>query len=457
MLCDRSIDGEGYANTYLILSKRKLFVVSIQGDVANVESMNIDNIETAFTVNLVASGIIVLKEDEERVIGAFTNREMGSAAKFVSIFTKLKKNEDISDEDVEDRQENTTCPKCGMRFPEEGRPICPKCMKKHAIFFRLLRFAGQYKLLMFFIVLFMLLNSATGLVIPYLQGTVLFDQALGNTGDFAGRIGLVILLIFAFRTISLLFGVLFSMINARLAANVVFDLKKWDESGMKFYLDHELYWELDQSPDYPMVTLLQINDGDGGWIGELDRSIPYPKEFLVDYLRVYKREGMPMELTPLEGKEGNLARFAISGVGNDITWGDLYNAQSHICYINDGDPNTALLSKPEESLPHYIYLDWMEPQAFDTVSLTTRAGLKQGPTQWGIEVSPDGVTDWRKVGESGQVAWSHREDEPETYEITFAQIEQVKSLRVVIQAFNGSQESRSYLIQDIAVYLSAKV
>ncbi|WP_339270746.1 glycoside hydrolase family 16 protein [Paenibacillus sp. FSL K6-1330] len=231
---------------------------------------------------------------------------------------------------------------------------------------------------------------------------------------------------------------------------------EWDESGMKFYLDHELYWEIDQSPDYPMVTLLQINDGDGGWIGDLDRSIPYPKEFLVDYLRVYKREGMPMELIPLEGTEGNLARFAISGVGNDITWGDLYNAQSHICYINDGDPNTALISKPEESLPHYIYLDWMEPKAFDMVSLTTRAGLKHGPTQWDIEISPDGVSDWRKVGESGQVAWSYRENELETFEVRFAQVEQAKSIRLVIQAFNESQETGTYLIQDIAVYLSTK-
>ncbi|WP_098742215.1 ABC transporter ATP-binding protein [Paenibacillus sp. EZ-K15] len=225
MLCDRSLDGEGFASTYLILSKEKLFVVSFQRDKANVESIDIDNIETAFTVNLIASGLIVLQEDEERIIGAFTNGQMGSAAKFVSIFTKIKKKEDISDEEVEDRQENITCPKCGMRYPEEGRQICPKCMKKHAIFSRLLRFAGQYKFLMFFIVLFMLLNSATGLAIPYLQGTVLFDQALGNTGDFAGRIGLVIVLIFVFRTISLLFGILFSTINARLAANVVFDLK----------------------------------------------------------------------------------------------------------------------------------------------------------------------------------------------------------------------------------------
>ncbi|WP_422660545.1 ABC transporter ATP-binding protein [Paenibacillus sp. EC2-1] len=225
MLCDRSMDGEGYANTYVILSKEKLFIISNPEDLSCVESIDIDDIETVFTVNLVASGLIVLKENEERVIGAFTNEQMSSAARLVSVFNKIKKQEEINDEDVEERQENNTCPKCGKRYPEEGRQICPKCMKKHAIFSRLLSFAGQYKLLMFFIVFFMLLNSATGLAIPYLQGTVLFDQALGNTGDFAGQIGLVILLIFAFRTISLLFGVLFSMLNARLSANVVFDLK----------------------------------------------------------------------------------------------------------------------------------------------------------------------------------------------------------------------------------------
>lgn len=225
MLCDRRMDGEGYSNTFLILSKEHLFVVSYSEDEACVESIEIANIETVFIVNLVASGIVVMKENEERIIGAFTNGQMASAAKFALIFTKIKNKEEISDDDLNDAQENTSCPKCGSLYPEEGRQICPKCMKKHAIFWRLLTFAGQYKLSIFLIVLFMLLNSATGLVIPYLQGTVLFDQALGNTGYFAGRIGLVILLIIGFRTISLLFGVLFSMINARLAANVGFDLK----------------------------------------------------------------------------------------------------------------------------------------------------------------------------------------------------------------------------------------
>lgn len=233
---------------------------------------------------------------------------------------------------------------------------------------------------------------------------------------------------------------------------------EWDESGMKFYLDHELYWQIDQSPDYPMVTLFQINDGDGGWIGELDKSIPYPKEFLIDYFRVYKREGMPMDcvVPAVIDESGNLARMAVSGVGNDITWGSLYEAESHICYINDGIPATMLISKPGEELPHYLYLDWMEPQSFDTVALTTREGLKNGPTMWDIEVSEDGLTGWRKVAESGQVVWKRQDDGLESIRTTFSLVEQVKSLRVIIRQFNRNAEEPVYRIQDIAVYRAAE-
>nr|WP_229753448.1 discoidin domain-containing protein [Paenibacillus segetis] len=165
---------------------------------------------------------------------------------------------------------------------------------------------------------------------------------------------------------------------------------------------------------------------------------------------------MPQELTPIAGKEGNLAQYAISGVGNDITWGDLYNAESHICYINDGDPNTALISKPGESLPHYIYLDWMEPQVFDSVVLTTRAGLKQGPTAWDIDVSEDGLADWHKVAASGHVDWRNDKEDLEMCEVTFDQVEQVRALRLVIREFNGNKEEGTYQIQDLAVFLNSK-
>lgn len=250
MNCDREIDG-GFMDTYLILTKDSLYCLSneqnlskektFKGYVSNkekkavkqmdmnhlkIERMSIDKIHSLQVVNLIASGMIVIKDPNERVLTAFTNGHMARAAKLESFFLKLKKNEDIDrKKEGEDEDEDAACPNCGMIYPEKGRHVCPKCLKKHAIFTRLLGFAGSYKKSIFLIVLLMLLNSATGLAIPYFQGTVLFDQALGGTGIYAGKIALVILMIILLRTLSLIFGTLFGIMNAKLAANIAFDLK----------------------------------------------------------------------------------------------------------------------------------------------------------------------------------------------------------------------------------------
>ncbi|MCC2684092.1 MAG: transporter, partial [Paenibacillaceae bacterium] len=262
LLCDRSLRGD-FAETYLLLSQDRLLIAVNEREIREkvftgytglkkrrlreaveapqtnwrLETMELTLVESVKIVNLVASGMVVIRHNgTERIVAAFTNGQMGKATKFVSLFEKLKKQEWTagSESTGEDASgSNGACPKCGRMYSNKDRPICTHCLKKHAIFARLLKYAASYKMLIFFIVLFMLLNSATGLVIPYLQGTVLFDQALGNTGRFAGQIGLVVLLIVIFRTISLLFGVLYGVLNARLSANVAFDLKSTVFSSMQ--------------------------------------------------------------------------------------------------------------------------------------------------------------------------------------------------------------------------------
>jgi len=255
-LCDRTLHGE-FVDHYLLLTKEHLLIVTSKqaprqeknykgyytsrkkrkqaDDSVNewdVEKLEIAQIESVSTVNLVGSGMIVMKEKQDRMIAAFSNEHMGRAAKFVSMFTKLKQNEEIDTFEFSEEAQGT-CPKCGMPYPEEGRQVCPRCIKKGAIFARLLSFAGQYKKSISIIVICMVLNSATGLTIPYLSGTVLFDQALGGKGTFAGQIGLVIALIILFRTISLVFGVIYGVVNARMAALVSFDLKSSVFSSMQ--------------------------------------------------------------------------------------------------------------------------------------------------------------------------------------------------------------------------------
>ncbi|RAP78610.1 ABC transporter [Paenibacillus montanisoli] len=260
MICDRTTDGK-FLDTYLILTGNRLFIATSLDEPAkekiykgyavpsaktenaqpkqsqpagwSIESFELAQIESLSIVNLVASGMVVMRAAEERTVGAFTNGEMGRASRFASAFEKLKKQESLEELHLHEEHGHASCPKCGMIYPEEGRQICPKCMKKHAIFGRLLSFAGQYKKSMALIIFFMLLNSGTGLVIPYLQGTVLIDQGLGGNGMFAHQIGLIILLIIGFRTLSLLFGVLYGVINAKMSANIAFDLKSSVFSAMQ--------------------------------------------------------------------------------------------------------------------------------------------------------------------------------------------------------------------------------
>ncbi|REK77893.1 ATP-binding cassette domain-containing protein [Paenibacillus paeoniae] len=247
MICDRTSDGY-FLDTYMALSRHKLLIAKsikepehektyrgypqlVQNNSSqeegewSVQTFEIKDIESIFMVNLVASGMLVMKAPQERIIATFTNGLMSKASRFTVIFEKLKHGEELDSELLEDETVNGSCPTCGRMYPEEGREICPKCMKKGALVLRLLSFVKPYKFSALLIIFLMLLNSASGLVIPYLTGTALFDQALKGEGYFADQIGLVILLVIVFRTLSLLSGVLFSTLNVRMVANLVFDLK----------------------------------------------------------------------------------------------------------------------------------------------------------------------------------------------------------------------------------------
>lgn len=174
MECDRWPDG-GFADSYLILSRESLHIFRSSGiskektfsgyaagrhkDTGKLvqdgsvdwawERIPLERLEALTIVNLVASGMVVAKEQEERVIGAFTSGHMKQAVRFAQAFDKMKKNEPSEAFEQDEESHGASCPTCGLIYPEEGRPFCPKCMKRHAVFARLLSFAGKYKLSIF--------------------------------------------------------------------------------------------------------------------------------------------------------------------------------------------------------------------------------------------------------------------------------------------------------------------
>lgn len=208
---------------------------------------------------------------------------------------------------------------------------------------------------------------------------------------------------------------------------------EWQPSGMKFYFDGQPVKETDQSPDYKMTTLLGIYENDSPlWSGTPDYDSEYPKRFEIDYFRAYKTDEMlawdaAESRTPAAGE--NVAPYAVAGAAQDWNWdGPPSN-------MIDNDAYSAMQSNESLSFPQYLYLDWEDTQTFDTFIMKAAYGQGQAPTNWELEVSADGETEWTPVAASGDVAWNGNDWHVENQILRFPAV-QGKALRIKINSAN---------------------
>lgn len=119
---------------------------------------------------------------------------------------------------------------------------------------------------------------------------------------------------------------------------------EWTEKDMKLYVDGKLTSTINKSPNYPMLTLLGLYEKrHGGWTGPFDPTIPYPKQFEIDYWRAYQVKPMlpytvEAEDAALygEAKSGNVAvassgcaiRFLGNGTENKAVYDQLYSSDN---------------------------------------------------------------------------------------------------------------------------------
>lgn len=117
------------------------------------------------------------------------------------------------------------CPKCGTRYPEPERKVCPKCMDKISITRRLMGFFGNYKRKVAAILLTMLAGSAFSIISPLVGSKFLFDDVLVEGGRYYGMILGAVLLIFLVRATTVALNILYSYVLARTVPWIVYDLK----------------------------------------------------------------------------------------------------------------------------------------------------------------------------------------------------------------------------------------
>lgn len=117
------------------------------------------------------------------------------------------------------------CPKCGARYADPVRKICPRCMDKGKILQRFWQFFVKYKAYIFILLALMLFSSCLNVLAPYIGAGFYYDQVLDKAGTFYGNLLLILFLVLGTRLLTTLTSMIRGLISSRISAKVVYDLK----------------------------------------------------------------------------------------------------------------------------------------------------------------------------------------------------------------------------------------
>ena len=139
---------------------------------------------------------------------------------------------------VEDEKEKDEyCPTCGMMYPDRSRKVCPRCMDRKSIFFRVIGYFKPYKARIAVLFLCYIATAGLNLVWPYLNGTILYDKVLAKNNEFLAKFGIedgkyitallmVVLTMLMARITIIVIGMIQGVFAAKIVTGVVRDMKK---------------------------------------------------------------------------------------------------------------------------------------------------------------------------------------------------------------------------------------
>ena len=198
------------------------------------EYILLEDLDRLWIENGVGCNLLVGKQGErERCLLMFTHLMKRKAARLVRGVEQMKRGEepDFAQEAEE------YCPKCGRMYPDQEWKICPGCMDKKSVFFRVFTYFKPYRLQFALMLVAVVGVSLLNLAWPYLNGDILYDKVLAKDSSFLASLGLrqgsfvtvlllLVLTMAATRLVMLLFQILQGVMTAGMVTSVVRDLKK---------------------------------------------------------------------------------------------------------------------------------------------------------------------------------------------------------------------------------------
>lgn len=226
---------------------------------------------------LISTGrLIAQKGDETVCLAMFTNAckaDIRLFVKYLNMFQKdgkIEKNED-------DFKKDNFCPKCHSRYPDPNRKICPKCMDRGKLVKRMWVFIHKYIKEILLVLLTLIMVSGLGIIAPYFSSRFFYDKILDEGSPFYGKILFMLAIIIVLNLISIGINILSSVITAKIAGKLVYDMKRTifdsikrlslsfftgrQTGGLMTQIDQDatsIYWFFVDGLPYFLINIVQV-------------------------------------------------------------------------------------------------------------------------------------------------------------------------------------------------------
>ncbi len=243
--CD--MDNEhNFCDTYIVLTRDKLCVISGTESLIKNErgrkgpqkcfdeksyiEHNLSLIDDIRVEELLSCSRLVakMKNGESVFLSAMTNFCKTDAHAFTKYFSRIKKGDITSPDfqiDVSDDPKGNYCPKCGMRYPDRNRKICPHCMEKGKLYSRFAVFLKKYVKELVVMVLSLIMLTSTAILVPYFSNGFFFDNVLEPNGALYGQVLLAVGIVIATKALSHIADIITGYVTTKVSARIVYDLK----------------------------------------------------------------------------------------------------------------------------------------------------------------------------------------------------------------------------------------
>ncbi len=237
--CDRDL-GHNPAESYLLATSDHLFVMTgvmaRESDGQNsrrvwnetdFRSYALSEISGFRIEELLSSARFTAKNEngEPILLAVMTNFCRTSMIIFRKYLDKLKRNGSF-ELDPDDDPKSNLCPKCGHRYPNKNRKICPRCMDKGKLFRRIMKFFLKYKIELVLSLISLIAMTGLTIWVADLSSGYFIREVLTEGGEFYGAVVAILALIISVKVVKMLASMLNNYMTSVIAAKVNFDLKK---------------------------------------------------------------------------------------------------------------------------------------------------------------------------------------------------------------------------------------